>query len=319
MKKSQFVFVIIAMLLPALFADGCTKNISRQNFKLKDDIVLIYENNFSEPESIKDWILEGPGTIEWQQGKMLLIPDAQRELYDKWERCNRKPFSLKEYYATIRNCVLKSNPSLVDKLNHRKGGFVGGHIVCWNKKIETDENYIIEYDFKPLSPIGLGMVFFSAKGKNGEDILNNKLVSRDGVFERYTKGDINCYHISYWANNETQGIRKYCNLRKNSGFYFLAKAKDPTVKNLDYSKKVFDFKKYNIRIVKMGSRISFYVDGQLIIDFVDNQINDILNDEGTAMKNIDTGKALKGGRIGLRHMAGLKAEYSNFKIYKIIK
>ncbi|HBG28567.1 MAG TPA: hypothetical protein DDX75_15880 [Phycisphaerales bacterium] len=37
--------------------------------------------------------------------------------------------------------------------------------------------------------------FFSAKGINGEDVLDSSLTPRMGIFEDYTKGDINSYLI----------------------------------------------------------------------------------------------------------------------------
>ena len=314
------IFVCLVFLLDC-DEDDCNKYVSHSSIKNKKEMVLIYENQFTQPCSIKDWVIEGPGKVEWQKGKMVLIPDAQAALYNKWEELGRKVLSVKEeYYTTIQQSIEEVSPLMVGKLFNRSGSFSGGHVVCWNNKFETGGDYMVEYDFKPLSPIGLGIIFFSARGCNGEDVLSDKLASRDGVFERYTKGDINCYHISYWANNPTSGIRGSCNLRKNSGFYFLAASIDPTARELDYFSKNFEFKKHKIRLIKTGSKIEFYIDGQLIIDFIDKQVNNIFeNETAVSRKIVDTGRVLGGGRIGLRQMAGLKAEYSNFRVYTVNK
>jgi hypothetical protein len=138
------------------------------------------------------------------------------------------------------------------------------------------------------------------------------------VFSSYTRGDIDCYHISYWANNAAVGLRGTCNLRKNSGFYNLANGIDPSVKDLDYSSEKFMFRKHRIRLEKIKDRIAFYVDGKLAIEYSDKKINDVLDADGNPKeRNVDTGGVLGGGRIGLRQMVGLKAEYSNFKVYAI--
>jgi hypothetical protein len=56
----------------------------------------------------------------------------------------------------------------------------------------------------------------------------------------------------------------------------------------------------------------------LIIDFTDNRFNTIIDDDGNIVgRQVDTGEYLKGGRIGLRQMADLAAEYSNFMVYDI--
>jgi len=279
---------------------------------------LIYESDFSDPGMISDWTLEGPGTIEIKDGKLIMTPYAQRAVYEKWESHNRKPLDPYNelYYPVIKNEIAKSKVyPFLDKLSGG-GGFNGGHIVAWNKAFETGDSYIVEYDFKPLSPVGLGIVFFSAAGVDGQDVLSKELAGRYGVFSSYTKGDINCYHISYWANNASVGKRGTCNLRKNSGFFNLANGIDPSVKELDYASEKFTFRKHRIRLEKINDRIAFYVDGELAIECNDQKVNDILDADGNLKeKNVDTGDALGGGRIGLRQMVGLKAEYSNFKVF----
>ncbi|HBG28568.1 MAG: hypothetical protein A2Y10_19985 [Planctomycetes bacterium GWF2_41_51] len=60
------------------------------------------------------------------------------------------------------------------------------------------------------------------------------------------------------------------------------------------------------------------MNGKIVIDFEDKRYNDLIDDSGKIVKrNLDTGNILNGGRIGIRQMSELKAEYSNFRIYQI--
>lgn len=282
---------------------------------------LIYKNKFESFDDIRDWVLEGPGRIYFWENKMTVIPVAQQALYKKWEKEGRRKLDpKKEYYPAVKKYLTESNPSIVDKLKNKEGKFEGGHIVCWNKAFVTGDSYCIEYDFKPLSPVGLGIIFFSAAGSGGQDVLSGELQPRYGVFTDYVKSDIDCYHISYWANNAAVGKRGTCNLRKNSGFYRLADGEDPTAEDLDYSHPTFNFDTYRIRLMKKGNEIKFYIDDELVIDYTDNHYNDILNSKGEVEKeDVDTGEPLGAGRIGIRQMVGLIGQYDNFKVYNLIE
>ena len=311
--------VTIACLAAISILCGCSTNQYSVGSK---QMKLLYKTDFSNPADLKDWVLEGPGTIEITNGKLIMTPLAQQAIYDKWESVDRKVLDpYKEYYATVEEELIRTGayPD-IDELRNDKGQLVGGHIVAWNSAFTTPGDYVVEYDFKPLSPVGLGIIFFSASGSDGSDVLSKHLKPRYGVFNSYVRGDIDCYHISYWANNAGHGFRKTCNLRKNSGFYNLANGPDPSIRDLDYSAEKFTFKKHRIRLEKVGNRIAFYADGELAIEFFDNKVNDTLDaDGGLKEKNVDTGNVLEGGRIGLRQMVGLKAEYSNLKVYKVLE
>jgi hypothetical protein len=284
---------------------------------------LIYESRFDDFEQIDHWVMEGPGKKYLVDNQMMLIPDAQQHVYRAWERHDRKILDAHgEYYPAVKEGLAEVNPDMIEKVTNDKGQIAGGHIVCWNKAFETDDNYIVQYDFKPLSPIGLGIIFFSAKGVNGEDVLSDKLKERHGIFTQYLKSDINSYHISYWANNAAVGKRGTCNLRKNAGFYCLANGDDPGVSDLDYSTKTFDFKTHKIELVKIEGNIKFIIDGIVSIDYTDKRYNDIVAEEGIKIikaRNVDTGRIHGGGRIGLRQMVGLIGLYDNFKVYNLKK
>ena len=306
-----------------LFSGCCSTSCSLSQSDLEcKKLELIYQTNFSDPADIKDWVLEGPGDMEIVDGKLIMTPMAQQAIYDKWESVGRRKLDVAgEHTPTIQKALTVDNPyEFEHKLRVGDGRFSGGHIVAWNSAFTTAGDYVVEYDFKPLSPIGLGIIFFSATGSDGQDVLSKDLKPRYGVFSSYINSDIDCYHISYWANNSAVGLRGTCNLRKNSGFFNLANGPDPSVRNLDYSDKKFSLKKHRIRLEKIGNRIAFYADGVLAIEFFDNEINDTLDGDGNPKeKNVDTGKVMAGGRIGLRQMVGLTAEYSNFKVYEVVE
>lgn len=308
--KNLMTILIITMCSIVLGA-GSMDNYSK---------TLVYENDFSNIKDLDDWVLEGPGRAILVEDKMMLLPDGQQAVYQKWEQCGRRILKAHtEYYPAVKEALEKYNPDMIDKVSNDEGKVVGGHIVCWNKAFQTGENYMVEYDFKPLSPIGLGILFFSAKGINGEDVLSDSLKKRYGVFSQYIYSDINCYHISYWAN-ATGNKRGTCNIRKNSGAFCLANGIDPTAKDLDMDAAEFEFKTYKIKLVKIKNNIKFYIDDELAIDFTDEKFNDIVSEEGihnVVKKDVDTGEVLAGGRIGLRQMVDLAGLYDNFKVYNL--
>ena len=61
------------------------------------------------------------------------------------------------------------------------------------------------------------LVFLNARAVNGANVFGPAFQSRTGVFKQYHSGDLNSYHISYWAAG-----RGFANLRKNHGFHLAA-------------------------------------------------------------------------------------------------
>ncbi len=315
MTKLKRLITITALLF--IVCGTASANDLLSNFKKN----LIYESSFDDFEHFDDWVIEGPGKKYIADQKLMLVPDAQPFVYEKWESCGRRVLdAATEYYPAVEKGLAEVNPDMIEKVKNEKGNIAGGHIVCWNKGFETASDYMVEYDFKPLSPIGLGIIFFSAKGVNGEDVLSDKLKERTGIFGQYLKSDINSYHISYWANNAAVGKRGTCNLRKNKGFYCLKNGPDPSVQDLDYSDSEFDFETFKIRLIKIGNRIHFSINGETGIDYTDNRYNDLVsaNDMDKVVKeDVDTGSVHGSGRIGLRQMVGLIGLYDNFKVYNL--
>lgn len=281
--------------------------------------VLIYENVFATPDALEDWLVEGPGTKRWQAGVMILEPTATPAVVAHWEKNGRKNLDgASEYYRVAEEAIRGVDPEMVPRLRSAKGDFAGGHIVVWNKRCVTPADYQIEFDFRPLTPIGLAIVHFSARARTGGDVLGEGLAPRYGVFRSYTHGDLDTYHISYFANNPTGGMRGTCNLRKNHGFHLLATGPDLCSEGLDYAKPGFSSKAYRVAVRKLGPVIRFTIDGREVFTVTDRGVNDVLTEDGrVATRGVDTGPALAGGRMALRQMVGLTAEYSRFRIYRL--
>ena len=76
--------------------------------------------------------------------------------------------------------------------------------------IDFPESFIAEWEMQNKDITGgLTIIFFAAKGSQGEDIFDPGLPARDGTFKYYNKGKINCYHISYYANNPKNPERRF--------------------------------------------------------------------------------------------------------------
>jgi len=175
-----------------------------------------------------------------------------------------------------------------------QGGPGDGHFVFWTPGIQP-ENFVAEWDFQAMSDMGLCIAIFTAMGQKGENIFDPSLKPRDGHFGGYIRGDINCYHISYYANIPTNPGRIVSNLRKNHGFYLVSNG-PPGVPG--GSKDV-----HKVTLVKNNGNIKLGVDGKTIIDW---------QDDGKKYGPVH-GK----GSLALRQMKWMKARYRNFKIWEV--
>ena len=134
----------------------------------------------------------------------------------------------------------------------------GQHIVFWLTE-QLPPDFLAEWQFRPYDKQhGLTIVFFNARGRNGESIFDPKLAPRDGTFVQYTRGDLDAYHISYYA-----GHRGSVNLRKNHGFY-LAAIGNEYVHNA--SPETF----HTITLLKQGGKVRLAVDGKVSLKFDDD-------------------------------------------------
>ena len=169
------------------------------------------------------------------------------------------------------------------------------HHVFWCPK-ELPSNFMAEWEMQNLNPkAGLCIVFFAAKGVNGEDVMDPTLKKRTGIFSQYTRGDLNNYHISYYTNNPKKPNRPFSHLRKNRGF-----------KTVQYGARgipVNSTATHQLQLIKKENQISMYVDGRLIINWKD--------------ENKELGPPLEGGKFAFRQMQWSHFTYKNLKIWNI--
>jgi hypothetical protein len=170
-----------------------------------------------------------------------------------------------------------------------EGGAGDNHIVFWMPD-EFPADFVAEWDFQVLDKDGLAIVFFAAKGQNGEHILDSSLKTRDAHFGQYINGDIVCYHTSYYAS-----ARFTCNMRKNNGFYLVSNGPAGVPSGSQAIHK--------ITLMRKGGRVVLGVDGEVIIDWTDD--------------GVQYGPVHGGGAMGLRQMKPLKARYNNFKVWSL--
>ena len=79
----------------------------------------------------------------------------------------------------------------------------------------------VTWDFWPEREPGLCILFFSATGKNGEDLFDSALTPRAGEYKQYHSSDINALHVSYFRRKAlTERAFQVCNLRKSYGFSY---------------------------------------------------------------------------------------------------
>lgn len=164
--------------------------------------------------------------------------------------------------------------------------------------VDFPENIAITWEFTPIQEPGLAIMFFSAKGVNGEDLFDKSLAPRDGQYNLYHSGDINAYHVSYFRRMwEDERSFHTCNLRKSKGFHLVVQGADP-IPNTDDAKGP-----YKIKVVKNNGNIIFYINDLEIFNWIDD--------------GVTYGNVLGGGKIGFRQMAPLIGEYSNLEVFKI--
>ncbi|MCR5102545.1 MAG: YesU family protein [Butyrivibrio sp.] len=164
--------------------------------------------------------------------------------------------------------------------------------------VEFPENIEVTWEFRPIKEPGLAILFFAAKGINGESIFDKKLAERTGEYPLYHHGDINAFHVSYFRRKEPDERAFHtCNLRKSYGFHLVTQGADPIP---DAS---IDSLWYELKVIKNKNKVTFSVNDLQVFEF---------NDDGTTY-----GPVLSGGCIGFRQLAPMIAEYRNLKVYEL--
>lgn len=161
---------------------------------------------------------------------------------------------------------------------------------------EFPSNVRIEWEFQPLTDIGLCILFFAARSMDGKDIFDKDLQPRTGEYALYHHGDIHTFHVSYYRRKEpTERVFHTCNLRKSYGFHLVAQGADP----IPDARDCRDF--YHMTIVKKDREVTFWINDLQIFRY---------SDDGETY-----GEALGGGKIGFRQLAPLVAAYRNLRVY----
>lgn len=158
---------------------------------------------------------------------------------------------------------------------------------------------LIEWDFWPVREPGLCILFFSAAGRNGEDLFDPSLQKRTGEYPLYHHGDINAYHVSYFRRKEPDERQFHtCNLRKSYGFHLVAQGGDP-IPDVEDARGP-----YHLSLIKKDELVRFFVNDLEVFRYMD---------DGKTY-----GPQLGGGKIGFRQLAPLIGEYANLQVYSLI-
>ncbi|MBN1669466.1 MAG: DUF1961 family protein [Kiritimatiellae bacterium] len=175
--------------------------------------------------------------------------------------------------------------------DHRLSEGKGDNIVLWNTRV-FPENFLLELGIAPEdSENGLAIIFLCATARAGGGIFDPGVAGRYASFRRYVAGDINCYHVSYWAGGRTS-----TNMRKNSGFHLVSSGMERITEA--------GAGPHRVRLLKVGDRIQLETCGFLTLEF---------DDDGETW-----GPVYGAGRIGLRQMrhAG-SSSYSCFRVWEV--
>ena len=169
--------------------------------------------------------------------------------------------------------------------------------VYWCDVVFPD-NIKITWDFKPIKELGLAILFFAAKGRNGEDLFDPALQKRTGEYPLYHHGDINAFHVSYFRRKEADERAFHtCNLRKSYGFHLVTQGADPIPDAAEC------LEPYHMTVIKRQDKVEFLINDLPIFTFEDN--------------GETYGPLLSGGRIGFRQLAPMIAEYSDLKVFEL--
>jgi hypothetical protein len=156
----------------------------------------------------------------------------------------------------------------------------------------------VTWEFQPLEEPGLSILFFAARGRNGEDLFDLRLKTRTGPYDQYHHGDIDAFHLSYFrrALPEERAFHT-CNLRKSYGFHLVAQGADPIPSAIDAPAP------YRLRLTTVGGLVELAINDLPIFRWQDD--------------GVKYGPRLYGGKIGFRQVAPLVAEYANLAVHEL--
>ncbi|MBD3244026.1 MAG: DUF1961 family protein [Chitinivibrionales bacterium] len=178
------------------------------------------------------------------------------------------------------------------------------NIVFWCPQ-DLPDSISISWDFYPLHEPGLCILFFAARGRNGEDLFAPSLAVRSGPYDQYHHGDIDALHVSYFRRKHpTERAFTTCNLRKSYGFHLVAQGADPLPSVPDAQGP------YRIEVVKDRRDVCFGIGmaGKPMLTLLR------WRDDG-----VSGGPVAGSGKIGFRQMTPMIAEYANLAVRRIEK
>jgi hypothetical protein len=172
------------------------------------------------------------------------------------------------------------------------------HLVLWHTRCFPD-NILVEFEMSAADTTrGLAILFFATRSRSGGSPFELGLEKRDGVFTRYHSGQINGYHVSYWACNvqEEGGIpRRTANLRKNRGFRMISVGVD----RIGGEEPVY----HRVRLLKQGGRILLETRGRVALIHHDTGRHDPIWTDGW---------------IGLRQMGSShQVHYRHLRVWSV--
>ncbi|MDQ0257350.1 hypothetical protein J2S74_004808 [Evansella vedderi] len=172
------------------------------------------------------------------------------------------------------------------------------HWVFWCP-VNFPDRISITWDFYPIREPGLCMMFFSALGRNGEDLFDPQLPKREGKYPQYHSGGINALHLSYFRHkHKDERAFRTCNLRKSYGFHLVSQGADPLPPVEDA------ISPYHMKLIKYDAIVQFHINDLPLLEW---------EDDGRAY-----GPILGGGKIGIRQMAPMVAAYHNLAVHRAI-
>ena len=195
--------------------------------------------------------------------------------------------------------ALASFPEGALRLENAESAALGqkANYVLWCRRA-FPADLLLEIDFRPVREPGLAMLFFSAGGREGQELFDPALAPRAGEYVQYHHGDINAFHLSFFRRKEKDERSFHtCNLRKSYGFHLVAQGADPIPDAADAD----GF--YALSLLKQGPDVRFAVNGLEVLSF---------HDDGRQY-----GPLLGGGCIGLRQLAPMIGEYANLRVYSL--
>ena len=172
------------------------------------------------------------------------------------------------------------------------------HLVLWPHR-EFPADFLVEYVFQAEDPMrGLHILFFNTRSLDpaARSPFAPGLPRRDGDFSAYTKGALECYHLSSMSTDRWGKLRLTSNLRKNHGFV-LAATGDDLIGGRPGP--------HRLRLLKVGGRIRFEVNGRLSLAW---------DDDGSQFGPVHAHP----GHLGFRFMAHTgRARISDLRVYEI--